>query len=198
MLRILRQPNFARLWFGGLISMTGDWILITGLPFEIYRLTGSTQALGFMAIAFMIPSITLGSVAGVFVDRWDRRRLMLFIDLALAVAILPLAAMESLGVWIAYVVLLTASCLDQLFNPAENALLPNLLENADDDLVTANALNGLNNHLARLIGPALGGIIVAVGGMLSVTVIDAASFLIAAYLIWSIRSNRTTPSGSKT
>jgi predicted MFS family arabinose efflux permease len=191
MLRILRQPNFARLWFGGLISMTGDWILITGLPFEIYRLTGSTQALGFMAIAFMIPSITLGSVAGVFVDRWDRRRLMLFIDLALAVAILPLAAMESLGVWIAYVVLLTASCLDQLFNPAENALLPNLLENADDDLVTANALNGLNNHLARLIGPALGGIIVAVGGMLSVTVIDAVSFLIAAYLIWSIRSNRT-------
>src|SRR6185503_17043602 len=84
MLRILRQPNFARLWFGGLISMTGDWILITGLPFEIYRLTGSTTALGFMAIAFMIPSITLGSVAGVFVDRWDRRRLMLFIDIALA------------------------------------------------------------------------------------------------------------------
>jgi predicted MFS family arabinose efflux permease len=191
MLRILRQPNFARLWFGGLISMTGDWILITGLPYEIYRLTGSTQALGFMAIAFMIPSITLGSIAGVFVDRWDRRRLMLVIDLALAVTILPLISMESIGVWIAYVVLLAASCLDQLFGPAENALLPNLLENADDDLVTANALNGLNNHLARLIGPALGGIIVAASGILGVAIIDAASFLVAAFLIWSIRSSRT-------
>jgi predicted MFS family arabinose efflux permease len=104
---------------------------------------------------------------------------------------MPLIAIESTGVWIAYVVLLTASCLDQLFGPAENALLPNLLEREDDDLVTANALNGLNNHLARLVGPALGGIIVAVGGMLSVTVVDAVSFLIAAYLIWSIRSNRT-------
>lgn len=191
MLRILRQPNFARLWFGGLISMTGDWILITGLPFEIYRLTGSTTALGVMAVAFLIPSITLGSIAGVFVDRWDRRRLMVAIDLILAVTILPLITMETLGVWVAYLVLLAASCLDQLFNPAEGALLPNLLENADDDLVTANALNGLNNHLARLIGPALGGIIVAVGGILSVTVIDAASFLIAAFLIWSIRSGRT-------
>ena len=191
MLRILRQPNFARLWFGGLISMTGDWILITGLPFEIYRLTGSTTALGVMAVAFLIPSITLGSIAGVFVDRWDRRRLMVAIDLILAVTILPLITMETLGVWVAYLVLLAASCLDQLFNPAEGALLPNLLENADDDLVTANALNGLNNHLARLIGPALGGIIVAVGGIVSVTVIDAASFLIAAFLIWSIRSGRT-------
>jgi predicted MFS family arabinose efflux permease len=191
MLRILRQPNFARLWFGGLISMTGDWILITGLPFEIYRLTGSTQALGFMAVAFLVPSIMLGSIAGVFVDRWDRRRLMVVIDLILAITILPLIAMESMGVWIAYVVLLTASCLDQLFNPAEGALLPNLLESADDDLVTANALNGLNNHLARLIGPALGGIIVAVGGILAVSVIDAASFLIAAFLIWSITSRRT-------
>ncbi|HET7582166.1 MAG TPA: MFS transporter [Candidatus Limnocylindria bacterium] len=191
MLRILRQPNFARLWFGGLISITGDWMLITGLPIEIYRLTGSTFALGGMAIAFMIPSITLGSIAGVFVDRWDRRRLMVAIDALMVITILPLMAIESLGVWIAYVVLFAASCLDQLFSPAEEALLPNLLENEDDDLVTANALNGLNNHLARLIGPALGGIIVALGGIVAVTLIDAVSFLVAALLIWSIRSHRT-------
>jgi predicted MFS family arabinose efflux permease len=191
MLRILRQPNFARLWFGGLVSLTGDWILIVGLPFEIYRRTGSTLATAIMAIAFLVPSIALGSVAGVFVDRWDRRRLMVVIDLILAVAILPLLAVDALGVWIAYVVLVVMSCLEQLFTPAEGALLPNLLENADDDLVTANALNGLNNHLSRLIGPALGGIIVATGGLVAVTLIDAASFLIAALLIWSIRSPHT-------
>jgi MFS family permease len=191
MLRILRQPNFARLWFGGLISMTGDWILITGLTFEIFHRTGSTLASGFMAIAFLIPSIALGSVAGVFVDRWDRRRLMVVIDLLLAAALLPLLAIDALGVWIAYVVLFASSSLDQLFNPAEGALLPNLLESPDDDLVTANALNGLNNHIARLIGPAIGGIIVALGGLLAVTLIDAASFLIAGALIWTIRARHT-------
>jgi hypothetical protein len=69
MLRILRQPNFARLWLGGLISMTGDWILVVGLPFEIYRRTGSTLATGGMVLAFLVPSILVGSVGGVFVDR---------------------------------------------------------------------------------------------------------------------------------
>ena len=188
MLRILRQPNFAKLWLGGLISMTGDWILIVGLPFEIYRRTGSTLATGAMVLAFLIPSILLGSVAGVFVDRWDRQRLMVVINLLLALVMLPLLAIDALGIWIAYVVLFVGSSLELLFTPAEGALLPNLLENPDDDLVTANALNGMNNHLARLIGPAIGGIIVAVGGLLAVTVIDAVSFLVAAALIASIRT----------
>ena len=190
MLRILRQPNFAKLWFGGLISMTGDWILIVGLPFEIYRRTGSTLATGAMVLAFLIPSILLGSVAGVFVDRWDRQRLMVVINLIMAVILLPMLAIDALGIWIAYVVLFVGSSLELLFRPAEGALLPNLLENPDDDLVTANALNGLNNHLARLIGPAIGGIIVATGGLVAVTVIDAVSFLLAAALIASIRTSR--------
>jgi predicted MFS family arabinose efflux permease len=188
MLRILRQRNFALLWSGGLISMIGDWAMITALPFEIYRRTGSTVATGAMVLAFLVPSIALGSVGGVFVDRWDRQRLMVVINLVLAVAILPLLAIDALGIWVAFVVLLMMSTLDQLFSPAEGALLPNLLENAEDDLVTANALNGLNNHLARLIGPVIGGIVVATGGLLAVTMIDAASFLVSAALIASIRT----------
>jgi predicted MFS family arabinose efflux permease len=188
MLRILRQRNFALLWSGGLISMIGDWAMITALPFEIYRRTGSTVASGAMVLAFLVPSIALGSVGGVFVDRWDRQRLMVVINLVLAVAVLPLLGIDALGIWLAFVVLVVMSSLDQLFGPAEGALLPNLLENADDDLVTANALNGLNNHLARLIGPVIGGIVVATGGLLAVTLIDAASFLVSAVLIASIRT----------
>jgi Na+/melibiose symporter-like transporter len=192
-LRILRQRNFSRLWLGGLISMIGDWILIVGLPFEIYRRTGSTLATGAMVLAYLVPSIALGSVAGVFVDRWDRRRLMVAVNLVLAVTLLPLLFIDALGIWVAYVVLLVASSLEQLFGPAEGALLPDLLESPDDDLVTANALNGMNNHLARLIGPAMGGIIVATGGLFAVAVIDAASFLVSAALIWSIRTARSRP-----
>jgi MFS family permease len=192
-LRILRQRDFSRLWLGGLISMIGDWILIVGLPFEIYRRTGSTLATGAMVLAYLIPSVTLGSLAGVFVDRWDRKRLMVGVNLVLAVAVLPLLLMDALGIWIAYAVLLTSSSLEQLFSPAENALLPNLLEHPDDDLITANALNGMNNHLARLIGPAVGGLIVAAGGMTAVALIDAASFVMSAALIGSIRGRPRRP-----
>ena len=191
MLAILRQRNFALLWTGGLISMIGDWVLIVGLPYEVYRRTGSTLATGAVALSFLIPSIALGSVAGIFVDRWDRRRLMVAVNLILAVVILPLLVIDTLGIWIAFVVLFASSSIDQLFNPAETALLPNLLEGGDEQLVTANALNGMNNQLARLLGPAVGGVIVAVGGISLVTAVDAVSFVVAAAMIAAIRSQRT-------
>jgi MFS family permease len=191
MLGLLRQRNFALLWSGGLISMTGDWVLIVGLPFEVYRRTGSTLATGAMVLAYLVPSIALGSVAGVFVDRWDRRRLMVIVNLLLAACLLPLLAIDALGIWIAYAVLVVVSSLEQLFVPAEIALLPNLLEGGEDELVTANALSGVNRHLSRLIGPAIGGVIVAVGGLTAVAVIDAASFVLSAALIAAIRTRHS-------
>jgi MFS family permease len=187
MLRVLRQRNFALLWFGGLISMIGDWVLIVGLPFEIYRRTGSTLATGAMILALLIPRIVFGSVAGVFVDRWDRRRLMIAINLLLAVCLIPLLLVDALGLWVVYVVLLVESALEQLFTPAEVALLPNLLEGGDKELIPANALSGINRHLARMIGPLVGGAVVAAGGLTAVAVLDAVSFVLAAGLITAIR-----------
>jgi MFS family permease len=191
MLRILRQRNFGLLWTGGLISMIGDWILFVGLPFEIYRLTGSTLATGGMVLAALVPRIVLGSVAGVYVDRWDRRRLMIIVNVLLAVFLLPLLAIGTIGLWIAFVVLVIESSLEQLFQPAEMALLPNLLEGGDEELVTANALSGVNRHLARLIGPAIGGVVVALGGLTAVAILDAITFLVAAALIAAIRTTRS-------
>jgi MFS family permease len=166
-------------------------VLIVGLPFEVYRRTGSTLATGAMVLAYLVPSIALGSVAGVFVDRWDRKRLMVIVNLLLAACLLPLLAIDALGIWVAYAVLMVVSSLEQLFVPAEVALLPNLLERGEDDLVTANALSGMNRHLSRLIGPGIGGVIVATGGLTAVALIDAASFLISAALIMSIRARHT-------
>jgi MFS family permease len=191
MLGLLRQRNFGLLWVGGLISMIGDWVLFVGLPFEIYRLTGSTLATGGMVLAMLVPRILLGSVAGVYVDRWDRRRLMIAVNVLLALFLLPLLAVDTIGLWIAFVVLVVESCLEQLFVPAEMALLPNLLEGGKEELVTANALSGVNRHLARLIGPAIGGVVVALGGLTAVAILDAASFLLAAALIAAIRTTRS-------
>lgn len=187
MLQVLRQRNFALLWVGGLISMVGDWVLFVGLPYEIYRQTGSTLATGAMVLALLLPRIVFGSVAGVYVDRWDRRRLMITVNLLLAVFLIPLLAVQSVGLWIVYLVLVIESTLEQLFTPAEVALLPNLLEGGEEQLVPANALSGVNRHLARLIGPLIGGVVVAAGGLTAVALVDAVSFLVAAALITAIR-----------
>ncbi|MEA2512730.1 MAG: hypothetical protein QOJ59_2217, partial [Thermomicrobiales bacterium] len=84
MLRVLRRRNFALLWFAGLVSLTGDWMLIVALPVTVYELTGSALATGGVLIANRLPALVLGSVAGVFVDRWDRKRTMVVANLVRA------------------------------------------------------------------------------------------------------------------
>ncbi len=74
MLAVLRQRDFRLLCLAGLVSSLGDWSLFIALPFYVYSLTGSALATGGTLIAESLPSILFGSVAGVFVDRWDRRR----------------------------------------------------------------------------------------------------------------------------
>jgi MFS family permease len=188
---ILRQRDFSLLWFGGLISNLGDFVLFTGLPFEIYRRTGSTLATGGMVLSFLIPSILLGSVAGVFVDRWDRRRLMVVVNLLQAAALLSLLLVDSLGLWVVYAMIATESTLSQLFSPAQVALVPNILDDSEKELLTANALTGVGQHLSRLIGPAVGGFIVAAGGLAAVGIIDSVSFVISAGMLALIHARRT-------
>src|SRR3990170_1785222 len=140
MLAVLRQRDYALLWFGGFISMLGDFVLFVAVPYEIYRMTGSTVAMAGMSLAFLIPNILLGSVAGVYVDRWDRRRLMIVVNLLQALTLLPLLLVGQLGLWVVYAVLVVESCVSQLFNPARVALMPSLLAGGKEELLTANAL----------------------------------------------------------
>lgn len=193
MLRLLRQRDYGLLWFGGFVSQLGDFVLFVGLPYEIYRLTGSTLAMAGMSLAFLIPNILLGSVAGVYVDRWDRRRLMVAVNLMQALIILPLLLVGQLGLWVIYVVLVLESSVSQLFQPAKVALIPSLLTGGKDELLTANALSGVGQHLARLIGPAVGGVIVAIGGLSAVAVIDSASFVASAGMLALIRARPMAP-----
>ena len=105
MLAVLRQRNFALLWFGGLISMTGDWVLFIGLPIYIYQLSGSALATSLMFMAQIVPRILLGSLAGVFVDRWDRRQILVVTNLLLALGLLPLMLVRSVEwLWLVYVI----------------------------------------------------------------------------------------------
>ena len=182
MLTTLRQRNFSLLWSAGLISMIGDWMLFIALPIYVYKLTGSALATSTMFIAEMIPSLLLGSVAGVFVDRWNRKRIMVITNLLLALGLLPLLLVHSTAwLWVVYVVAFVESVLTQFFTPAESALLPLLV--SEEHLGPANSLNSLNKNIARLVGPPLGGIVAGLLGLPGITLMDAATFLIAGGMI---------------
>ncbi|MGH2496147.1 MAG: MFS transporter [Ktedonobacteraceae bacterium] len=186
MIATLRQRNFALLWLGGLISNTGDWLLIIGLPVYVYLLTGSALATSITLITAFVPNLLIGSVAGVFVDRWDRRWTMIISNLLLALGLLPMLAVHSKDtLWIVYVVAFFESCCDQFVSPAESALIPNLV--SEEHLVPANALKSIGMNSSRLIGGALGGIVLAVLGLRGVVLIDAISFLFVAIMISFIR-----------
>src|SRR3712207_6800501 len=150
MLATLRQRNFAFLWAGGLISVFGDWVLIAALPFHVYTLTGSALAASSMLIAYTLPGLLFGSVAGVFVDRWNRKRIMVIADLLRAVLLLLLLAFRSRDwLWVVYVVAFVESAVGQFFGPARGALIPRLA--GESHLVAANSLNALSDNLARLL-----------------------------------------------
>ncbi|HVD15700.1 MAG TPA: MFS transporter [Actinomycetota bacterium] len=187
---LVRQGGLRLLLSAGLISLVGDWILRIGLAYEVYALTGSTVASAAMLLASLLPQILLGSVAGVFADRWDRRATMVVTNLLLAAGLLPLLLVQDARrVWIVYPVAVVQSCLAQFFVAAEASLLPDLVPRPD--LVTANALNSQIRDIARLVGAACGGVIAALGGIRLLGLADAATFCLAASLLALIRLPRS-------
>lgn len=182
MISILRQRNFGLLWTGQVISMAGDWVLYASLAFYVYTLTGSVLLSGSMMIASTLPRIFLGSIAGVFVDRWDRRRTMIAADLGRAVVLLPLLAVHSTdGMWIVYLAVLGDAALGQFFGPAKNALVPRIV--TTEELVRANSANSVGEQIGRLAGPAVGGFMLAQLGLRSVVIFDVFSFTVSAAMI---------------
>ncbi len=177
--RPLRDRSFLLLWLAGLVSMTGDWALRIALPIYVIRLTGSAAAVSGVVLAGLLASLVIGPLAGVWVDRWDRRRVLVVVSAAQALALLPLLAVGSASlVWIAAAVSFSESALSQFVGPAESALLPRLVPAGQ--LAAANSLNSLGTFVARLAGPAAGGIVTAVSGLTGAVLLDAVSFAAAA------------------
>jgi predicted MFS family arabinose efflux permease len=162
--------------------MIGSWMLLTALPFYIYQQTGSALATSGLLMAYLAPGVLFGSIAGVFVDRWDRKRVLVAGNLIQA-SIIPLLLLVETNdwFWLIYVVAFLESTVSQFLMPAENALLPTLVD--EEHLVSANSLNALNDNLARIVGAALGGILLGTVGFRNVVFFDALSFLMAAVLI---------------
>lgn len=179
-LSLFRQRNFMLLWSGDLISMIGDWGLQVALPFYVYQQTGSALATGLTFIMQRLAQLLFGLFAGVLVDRWDRKRLLIVTNLLQAI-LLPfmLLGHNANSFWIIYLVLFLEVLLAQLTYPTFQAVLPNTV--ATDDLVSANSALSISNNVSRLIGPPLGGLLITLLGLNAIVFVDAASFLFAAF-----------------
>jgi MFS family permease len=188
----LRNPNFARLWLGGLVSDLGDWMLLVGLPVFVFGLTGSALTTATVFVVETVPALLVGQVAGVVVDRVDRRRILIAGTLLQAALLLPLLAVTSAdGLWIVYLVAAGQSVLARICGPATLALVPSLVE--PRQLASANALSAVSQNIARLVGSPLGGVAVALGGLTGIVIADALTFVAVAVLVAGIRIPAADP-----
>jgi MFS family permease len=183
----LKIADFRFLLAGNLISGLGSGVLVVALPYQVFRLTGSTAATGLTLAAESLPALLVGPVAGVFVDRWDRRRLMIATDLlrAVAVAGILLADRPDRLAWL-YVALVVENLGSVFFRPAARALVP-MVVGTGPELVSANSLVALDNGIVRLVGPPLGAVLLSLFGLSALVLLDVASYLVSALMIMSTR-----------
>ncbi|HTJ69705.1 MAG TPA: MFS transporter [Actinospica sp.] len=196
MLGVLRIGDFRLLLTSQFLSNTGDWLLMVAAPFFVFELTGSTMATGLTLTAESVPAILLGPIAGVFADRWDRRRIMIATDLLRAATVLSMLAVHSRGgVWIVYAALTLEAGFGQFFNPARGALIPSIIGRGPE-LSAANALSQLVGGVIRLVGGPLGGALYVFFGFHIVVALDVASYLLSAALTLPIR-HRAEPRAAR-
>jgi MFS family permease len=181
------RPAFRRLWAAGSVSETGDWLLLIALPVYVLQLTGSALTTSTVLLLEVLATMLAGPLAGVLADRWDRRRLLIGGGLAQAVLLLPLLAVHGPGtLWIVYLVTAAEAVLGSVNDPVRQALLPATV--ASDELAGATAQLGIASNLARLVGGALGGLLLEAYGLTGVVLGDAATFVLAAALLtgWAV------------
>ena len=192
MLALLDISDFRRLWWGQLTSVFGTWLLVVAVPLYVYDLTGSTVATGATFVAETLPALVLGPLAGVLVDRLDRRRVMILSDVVRAVAVLSmLLADHADALWVLYVALVVENGAAQLFRPARQALIPALVGSAAR-LPEANALFAMIDGIVRLVGSIAGGLLYLAIGFPGLIVVDAVSYLVSAFACSRVR-HRSPP-----
>lgn len=190
MLQPLRGRDYRLLIFGAIVSLLGDGFYFIALAWQVYDISNVPTALSIVGAAGTIPMVALVLIGGALSDRFDRRKLMIGADLLRAFAIGTMAVLSLAGVielWhiVALVILVGAG--QAFFNPASTAILPDLL--AEEQLPGANAFGALYRPMvARLIGPAIAGFVVAAAGPGFAFGVDATSFVVSAAAVSVIRA----------
>lgn len=186
-LALFGNRSFLLLWLSQMISNIGDWALYIVVPVTVYKATGSKSALGISFICGTVPTLLFSLLGGVLADRWPQKRTMIAADLARTGAILLLLLVSStkhLGqhdLLLFYTVSFLVASFSCFFSPARQSLMRVVVPKAD--LMQATSLSFTGTQACGLLGPAIGGLLLALTTPKSVFVFDAATFAASALLI---------------
>jgi DHA3 family tetracycline resistance protein-like MFS transporter len=194
LLRPLRERDFALLWTGMTVSLLGDGIYIVASAWQVYDLDNDPVALSIVGTAWTLGMVAFLLTGGVVTDRVDRRRVLIAADLVRAGALVAMGVLSLTGliaIWHLVALSLLIGVGEAFFGPAFGAIVPDVV--AREHLVQANALDQLvRQAAARLAGPAVGGLVVALVGAGSAFLIDAGTFGLSAVCVAALRV-RTVP-----
>ena len=172
-----RHRSFRLLWFGQLVSNVGTQMRLVALPYQIYVLTGSPFHVGLLGLFQAIPLISLPLLGGVLADRVDRRRVLIVTQSGLAASSLVLALVTQFGsteLWVLYALTAISASFSAFDQPARGSLVPTLVERSE--LPAAIALNQMLYQTAAVVGPAVGGLVIASYGVAVAYWVDTISF----------------------
>ena len=184
---VLANKNFAYLYFGGLVSTSGSTITSLILVWVVYKETASAIAITYLGIASILPTITLGLLAGVLVDRVDRRILMITSDLVRGAAVVAVPiVMVSFGFSFPLILLVVAivGLFSTVFRPATNSLLPKLI--AAELVQDSNGLISASNSVVQMVSNAVGGLLIGLAGVLLGLFYNTITYVISAAMIFLI------------
>jgi hypothetical protein len=186
----LRGRDFRLLWAGESISKTGSAVTTFALPVvAVQTLNASTLMVAVLNAMIWLPWVLVGLQAGAWADRRTQRSLMIGCQLASAILIVSvpvLAGFDALTMWYVLVIGFAAGCSNVIFTASYNVYLPFLVEKRE--LLAANSRLMGSEQAANIAGPGIGGLITQVSSAVAGLFVDAASFLLSAYCLWSIRA----------
>ena len=188
--KVFRNPSFSWMWVGQLVETMGMALTSLAASIMIYRLTNSAMSVGLMLMATAAPSLLVGLFAGVIVDRYDRKKIMVFTSLARAVLVALIPVLASYNVIWLYVIVMISSAIAQFFDPAHESVLPEIAP--EEELAAANSLMAISAFGSTAIGFAASGFIASAANISWAFYINAITFLFSAFCIFviPIKSNK--------
>lgn len=181
--RLLRQnPNLRRLWSAQIVSEIGDWFYSLAIYTLLLQLTGRASSVALALMLQVLPMTFMGPLSGLINDRISRKKVMITSDLVRMVIVFSMLFLRSRStVWLVYPLLLMETVMVAFFEPARNAVIPNITSR--EDVILANTLSSTTWSMNLVLGAALGGLVAALLGRDAVFILNALSFLASAVLI---------------
>jgi len=196
--RLVKTWDFGLLWWGQVTSQVGEGLNKVALLWFVYELTGSPLMIAVVGLLQTIPPLVFGPIIGVYLDRLQKKKVMVWVDLIRTVLTFLIPALYGLGMLSIeglFVLIFLTSMVSTVFGPALVSAVPLLVRRSE--LVSANALIQGTNNIGIVLGPAVSGILIAVIGAQHVLFVNAATFLVSAICLIPIRSNEILPQTSK-